>query len=586
MSVRLLPSRREVATSVVAVAAFVLAAIPSLSDNYIIDETVFVRGMRAVAVRGVPFYYKSEQAGWQYGLWHPPTYIYYVGGWIDTLGADVVVTRGATMLLAALVVPVVVVLHRAVHRLDGVPGSPRLLGLAALLFVASPIAVQDATLIDIDGSLLTLATITFLLWTIWATEIKEWSTGQLAAGLLLWFAAISWVKFGPLPVLLVCVGGYLVVRRGPRLAPVTLGAAVGGFALFSVTWYAVSSALELSFLSPYAHNFGMLFEASDADAASTAKRVMLSAWTLYTELLWVSPFLVALAVLALVPSPVRRTFPSANRIVAGVRERSASALLLSVALATILQYAVLAKMPYGFPKYVGPAVPLLAVLGALAVSNRVHEACVNRRLFVGAVGAVAVGSAVLVGDPFLAPFEAGFHSVTVDTARTVGAYALLFIGVLFAVHVLRRRAPDRVSVDGRTAATIALIVVVIGTNGATLAIQSSADYSTHYYYGQEGMEETLKVVQEKYKSLPEDARKRAVFPTDIGYYVDGPYHDKDRYTVADFQRDKPPLVVLRNEQYYRIDSPLLSVLQGDENYTGESYGSFTVFVRTPVNESG
>jgi len=569
---------------VIGVVAFGYAAlcVPFLTDPYVMDESVFMRGMRAVARRGIPYYYKSAGVGWEFGLWHPPTYIYYLGGWVAALGDAESVTRGATALFTVVTVPLTAALAAVVARARGTSVATPVI-LAPILYVVSPLTVQNGTLIDIDGSLLTAAVVTFLAVVVWvASGRRKAGSRSMVGAIVIGTAAISAIKFGVLPVLLGSTLGYLLIRRGPRTSFLAGLSFVGGFAVFSAAWYVVAAGIGLDFAAPYVHNFGMLLsESGGGRSISTGKRFLLSGWTLYTEVLWLSPPILALALLSVLPKSLPRSMPAIGAV---VRRNAESLLLLAVAIGTVVQYAVLAKMPYGFPKYVGVASPLLAVLASIVVEERIPTEWLSshRLAVIGAVPVVGLAAAVLLGDPFLAPFDRGIGAVVRRSARTVGAYLVIAAAVAVAA-ALRASANHGLSSERtRSVLVAALVITTLGVNAGVLAVQADAEYSTRYYYGQEGIDQTIETTRVEYSELPVDSRSAAVIPIDISYYLSGPFTDLTAYSAEDHRRDPAPLVVTRTDEYYRVNSPVLETLLADERYRSVRHGSFVVFIREDV----
>src|SRR5262249_23580188 len=125
----------------------------------------------------------------QYGLWHPPLYLYLLGLNVHLFDGAEATVRGmsvAIMFLTALVV------YALGHTVAGGGARGRACGLLSVaLFLVSPLVVQSAVIVDIDGTLLLLAmatwTLCYLRWE------RSASLGQLAAlGAL--FALALWTK--------------------------------------------------------------------------------------------------------------------------------------------------------------------------------------------------------------------------------------------------------------------------------------------------------------------------------------------------------------------------------------------------------
>ncbi|WP_363466251.1 hypothetical protein [Halogeometricum borinquense] len=567
---------------ITAVVAAVLA-IPALTDSFAGDEMVFVGAMRAAAETGRPLFYKSVQFGQQWGMWHPPTYVYSVAAAIVAFGTNTIVIRGATFVATLLTLPLLVALVNTLVDRDAVSvreswRSPswQLAALVLALYVLSPLTIQNGTLVDIDGSLLPISVTAFILYAIRTFERDGPIPKSRYIGLTILFAGVSWVKFGPLPVLVVSFVGYLVLRGQYRRLLPAVAALVVGFGLFSATWWGVSSALDLPFWRPYEHNFGMLLSGGDGREIALQTRLMLSGWAGYASLLWLSPFLILLAVGSL-PSNQETARPTLEWL----RNRAPVLFVGAVAVLTYVQYTVLAKLPYGFPKYMGISTPLFAVLAAVCVAHFLNAPLENRRLWCfGAVLAGVVAAVTfLAPDPFYVSFNKGTMPVLLRAGGTVLAYIVGFA----SVYALFDHVETGVELNRSSLAAVTLVVLLVGTNGGLILTQATAGYSTHYDYGQKGNDEVLSYVQEMYVDLPADEQSEVVVPFDIGLKLREPYHDTELYSVSDLEDSQPPLVVVKHRKYYAVNSALLDRLNDHSDYSKRTVGSFSIFIREDVS---
>lgn len=553
-----------------------LLCLPVLNDPLLLDEAIFAGTMRSVAETGDFRYYAGIARGWQPGLWHPPTYISYVAGWFGVFGASSLVARTATVLFSLLTVPALAFLAAQLATRT-VPGDERTVVAGSIgFYITSPLVIQNATLVDIDGSLLALVVTLFVAWTVTTLEGDQ-SDRRLYGGTTVWFAALSWVKFGALPVLLVCLVGYVTLKQGRRQGGGVGVAAVIGFAGFVLSWGVVAWLFDLSVITPFAHNFGSLLDGGSG--TGTGKRILLSAWTAYLEVLWLSPFLGALALLAAADGQGPTTGSIFERVQKTLTDRALLLFPLTISLLTLFQYALLAKAPYGFPKYLGIATPLLCAVAATWLP-RVRDATRTgrKRHLLGALVLVAATVIVLLGDPFLVSFNDGYGTVVMQSATTLTG---LLVSTLFVGGVLAYRLRP---IDHRSLLAVGLVILLVGTNLGVLAVQVSADYSTRYNYGQRGTETVIAETQTAYTSLPEGERSSAVLPRDFAFYVDGEFHIVREYSAAEWRRERPPLVVIRTRKYYAVDSPLLDELRDTEGYRAQTYGSYVMFQRIKIPE--
>lgn len=562
-------SRTNIWFSVVGIGLLVVFSFPFIDDLLLLDEAIFAQTMRSFAEAGSFRYYAGVTRGWQTGLWHPPTYVIYGAVWSIVFGASSVIFRTATLLFTLLTVPLVGILASHLYPHPSRNGSgQRVVASAILLYVTSPLVVQNAALIDIDGSLLALAVTAFVTWTIVTFESKGPNRITLYLGIAVWFAAISWIKFGVLPVLLVSTVAFVWLKLDFRRAVFVSIAAVSGFALFTLTWWIVAQTFGFSFLTPFLHNFGSLLEGGSH--IQMQKRLLLSAWATYVEILWISPFLIVLAALVTVGGYESRKRTLREYLAA----RAPYVFCTSISLLTLLQYAVLAKVPYGFPKYLGIASPLLCAVAATSVPRVTDVITTQKDWILTSMLVILVAVMLLfVGDPFLVSFNEGYLAVFRRSALTVAG----FVGAAVVVGTLLWRWNQ--DQDRRHLLVLLLMVLLLGSHVGVLTIQMTSDYSTRYNYGQSGTVAAVDATKAAYSSIPSEHRREAVLPRDFAFYVDGEFQIVREYSVTELEREKPPLVVLRTRKYYAVDSPIFRALRASEEYEMRRYGSYVLFVK-------
>ena len=123
-------------------------AVGQLHTPFAWDEVNFFWNGEAVAETGVPYANagflgdRGEVGGqYQYGLWHPPLYLYTLGLGIKLFGASEATARGVGVVLMGLTAILVYLLGR-----QTIPPPAREWGalLAVGIFLASPLVIQSA----------------------------------------------------------------------------------------------------------------------------------------------------------------------------------------------------------------------------------------------------------------------------------------------------------------------------------------------------------------------------------------------------------------------------------------------------------
>jgi 4-amino-4-deoxy-L-arabinose transferase-like glycosyltransferase len=439
---------------------FVWLVVHQLDRPLIYDDANFALAGQAIAHTGLPF----GNQGWmsdrgdysereQWALWHPPLYIYLLGGAahlpLPTLSAfrlpgilGGLATGVLTFLLAAQ-------LTRGDDTTRDLAG-----GLAVLATLLTPVVVQSALILDIDFPLLLPFTLLFLLLYLRLEATTRWPW------LALLFTVMLWSKMtNPLP-LLAAIVGWQILRWQPRRALIHgLGIGGGGILLFAVSWWAIGTRLGFPLDMPFAVNLVQWQDSADvAQRAYTDVGAFLAG--LQPTVLWLGPGLVALGLSG-----------CALRVGALVecwRIRGVDLLILLLG-AFVLGYVN--KTAGWFPKYEVAFAPLLACIGAPLAAVGLRRVP-RSGLVLGAAVCVVAGWTTyqLVGDGWAV-------ERTWAIATNQGGWLLVLAVVGLALGLLRR-VP--------ALAVLALVAIAVGWDIGLDVYQLNQSYSTGYWYGTEG----------------------------------------------------------------------------------------------------
>jgi 4-amino-4-deoxy-L-arabinose transferase-like glycosyltransferase len=508
-----LPRGPHLALLAALLALFVLTAAQSAGRPFLFDEANFLFQARAVAENGVPYAnmgYMGDRGRVttreQFGLWHPPLYLYLLGANVKLFGGSESAVRGmgiAIMLLTALVV------YGLGYTVAGGGGRGRTCGLLATgLFLVSPLTVQSAVVVDIDGTLLLLVVST------WALLYLRWQDradlGRLAVlGALL--AAAFWTKSTTPLALVGVVVVYQVLagrwRLALRQAAVILGV---GLPLFVTTWWLVAGATGMPFEMPFQWTAWELFD------ASKYTRSWLGDWQrmsgeLAPPLVWTSPYLVgAFGALVLV------------RAATWLRTRRAEPVDFLVLLGGVIFLAYFIKLAANFPKYHVGMLPFWSAALAWWLVDWLRGLSARQRLvaLTACIGAAGLHlwlvrdqwmwTSTLVWEPF---------PLLVALALFVDA-----TGAALAPRwpaLVRRRGPDGSPPPawGHQVAGV-LLALFVGWGVAANATQARADYSTNYYYGTRGQREVAAVLDSLGYDGPWVGAKEIAWYASNQYYID------------------------------------------------------------------
>ena len=470
------------------------------------DEVNFYWNAQAIAETGVPYANagflgdRGEIGGrYQYGLWHPPLYLYTLGLAFRLFGASELVARGTGLVLMLLTAIVVYLLGR-----QTIPPPAREWGalLAVAIFVVSPLVIQSALVLDIDGTVLTLL---LALWSLVYLRCEDVAPRRqpLALGLLAaLFTLALWAKLTTPFFLLGIMLVYQTLRGRPLRAAlhlITIG--IGGGALFLITWGYACDQLGMPFDMPFGVTWAELHDAVGGDHADPLQRLEPQALPI---LGWVSPYLVALFLGATVA-----------RVAALVRRRSLEPVDFLLGMGILVCAVYFVKLAAGFPKYHAAMMPFWAVLIGHWLGTT--WAGLPRRALAPTLLLAAAATGAAFGYAYL--YVADSWMMDPRTLVSLDALGLALLAGFFLVQagIFRTSA---------LAAPLAAGVLALYVGWAASAdwYHGWVPYSTNYWYGTRGQRDVAVVVDDLLTRHqirgPYIGAKEAVFYTRNHFFVD------------------------------------------------------------------
>ena len=486
-----------------ATALFLLICVQQLGQPYVIDEAEFPYIAEATSRSGLPIYYHGELRPADVGIFHPPLYVYALGGWIQALGDSHAAVRGFGVICALLTAAC----GAATIRLL----VPRAADVASVAFVAlyllNPLTIASALLPDIDGTVgvlaLTLGLHVLVLLVVMRTP-QRWQL--LAAGAALGFAFSTKLTTPLALVPLMGLAFLLSPRRPARAAGDFALAVLLGIALFLAWWGPLAGSTTLDFRFPFQFTYDSLVgKSGQAGLSERLAALRPNRITLF----WLDPLLLLIAAAALVTAAVRsRTDRTARAMV----------LVALFALGTVAMYDVITTPVFRFPKYWIAAVPAATRATVWLVAQLVPRRGVAWR---------SRAAPFLVGGALTAAVPVCVVAFT-RVAELGPPYQPLrpVVGTLVALVALSAMVAAAVRTSGGSGARVAFPVAVacalaVGLHGLGQSlVQRSADYSTRYYYGERGFEQAVIDA----RSLT-PAGEALLSPKDIGYEADRPFYE-------------------------------------------------------------
>jgi 4-amino-4-deoxy-L-arabinose transferase-like glycosyltransferase len=430
------------------------------------DEVNFSFAAEAIARIGIPFanagfmsdrYDFSQREQW--ALWHPPLYLYALGLSYKLLGVSELVGRSIGVVCTVLSALLVGYIGRRIAA----PFAANLTGIVAFtLFLVSPLTVQSALILDIDGTLLLL--FVTLLTALYVRHIQQPGSWDLPV-LAVVFALALWAKMTTPLGLLFAIVGYRTIERRPSVGlreAAVVG--IGGGILFLASFSLVVTTLRMPWWYPFATLWQEFTDASESTRQwresfeTFIAAVSPVAW-------WISPALLVLALAALAQRG--RNF---------VEHRKPDVVDVILILAVGIYVTYLVKLAGLFPKYHITAIPFVCLAAAWLVGRAVRQ--------VRLIDLLAWFAALVVATVYYSRLptnllQDGFGPL--DTLLII--QPLMILAVVLGLVVILAGGPI-----GRHLAMV-LVMLVLGWSLGMNWRQSRVDFSTNYWYGSYGQRE-------------------------------------------------------------------------------------------------
>ncbi len=522
-------------------AAIAFAALlllwPMLGKPYVYDEVSFAQMAEGIMNHGVPFAnvgYMSNEDGAidvqsQYGLWHPPLYLYLLGLTFKLFGDTETTARlfgVACMVLTALFTTLTIRESLRDH-----PNRDGFAVLGALLYVFNPLTLQSALVLDIDGTVLT-ALVMALAW----LYLKLGQRGY--AGLLLVAVVFALALSAKMTTPFFLLPAIIVYRtlQGRLHQGIADALVIGGLGgvLFLTGWWLVCWMTGMPFEFPFKVFRYEIGGAAGRGVTSLTSWDALSA-AAQPSLRWIGPFLPLVLLFATLTrladhlrfsasaaagwlGNVRRRIRGGTAAKPGTRPSRMPAngvtggqgidLLLVLAWLAFILYML--KIAADFPKYSIAAVPPMAASAALIGARFLRRP----RWFELALHPIVMAALVAyfffeVGEQYI---DAGGYAFLAPMLIVPAAIA--FPALLAGVIAGQRVAPQLVLLPVLASLAWALPVIYQ---------QSLSEYSTDYYYNSGG---ALEIAATAAEVLGPDELYLA--SKDVAYYLPNKnYVDQD-----------------------------------------------------------
>jgi hypothetical protein len=257
---------------VLVIFTYLLATLTLLNAPLRWDETEWPAQANAILKRAVPKVLFSESPfiyhpkawlmryGADYGLWHPPLYLYSLAVFIGLLGNTIAAVRFFGLFMGLLTLGVVIFTVRHFAQERGWPESlaRRAAFISGMIIAVNPFYVHGTLFIDIDNTILMFLVMLYLLLFIF---VEKFPTGKnlFLLGLVTFF--LFWTKLTTPPLLIISGAFYCILRRRWKLLLKLCGVAVISAVVFLLSWiiYCRVFKIPVSFFFDYTY-FGRTSE--------------------------------------------------------------------------------------------------------------------------------------------------------------------------------------------------------------------------------------------------------------------------------------------------------------------------------------
>lgn len=455
-----------------------------------------------------PIYYRGEASPSHIGLYHPPLYIYLLATFIKIFGF----TETTVRMFGAICSLVSAFLVFMIFRTLFTKKKHRYFELIFLgLFLFHPYTVANATLPDIDSTVLPVMILLYLYFLVYFYKYN-WSRFKRSQpgvflkkslfqniSLAVIFALCLWTKITT-PLVLPFASVLILKALGLDWKKAILSAtlvSVLGAVLFLSTYFAFCSIQELPFTYTFKFLVASFSKGTQSDSVSRVHLIVQNLKYFPQFANWLTlPYIIAFFVSCVFL--FKRKMSSAYTI-AGI--------LALIGLMLMMFYLGLISPFGGYFKYPFAGFALLIIPIALFISDSL------RPIKIVHVLAILIASAIFAGfqisnQPDISIRES--QPLSMLTLLLAGSISILLFKISFKKY-------------GNSLKSI-LLVIMVGVSVGISREQALAPYPTKYYYGQSGLNETV-----EYLRVVTEEDEIIWSMKDVGYYVNNKYIENYQY---------------------------------------------------------
>lgn len=501
----------------VIIAVFAVLVAVQSNKPYVLDEAEFPMVSYETSQTGIPIYYHGEQETQHIGIYHPTLYINLLAVFLKVFGYSEISVRAFGALCVLLSAFLLIKIYRQLYKRDG-----RLEVLFLALFLLNPYTIANATLPDIDSTILPIVILLFVFASIkYVVETKLWSN-RIVLILACLFSLALWSKLTTpliLPPLLACIA-YISSRRIKESLIFTAKVTLIGAALFATTYLVYCLVLGLS--PTYTYSFLIASFAKGTSTEGPFVGVVHNLDNLRYFVYWITIPLITIIGIASSRILLDKSSDDKSRV---------SKLLIATSLLTTVFYIALMSPFGGFFKYP------FAVFGLLLLSVVFF---IHKYLDISKLNYAHAFAALFLG--FLT--EKIFWADSMFLSLKPFTFLPLILVIIIIAYLLLSKL--RSHRDALRSLLLLLVFFAIGFQLSISRIQALSSYPTKYLYGQTGMNDASEYLRSNTK--PDEVIWSM---KDIGYYVNNKYYESYAfYFNKSGEKDLLKLIDERKIRYY------------------------------------
>jgi len=532
---------------------FLAFTIPSIKKPFVLDEVAQVEAGRGLANTRIPFRYYGEQVGNCLALEHPPVYLYLLALSFKIFGLSEFSARLVSVFFGLGTLFTIYFL--CIEIFKNTKEKYVIALVSSFLYAINPLIIQGSLLVDIDGSLLSFVLMLFVYFFIRYFRKLDILKIMLLGALL---TLIWWTKFQIVFLVITSLILFYIVRRDFKEGIiVTFSISLIGTLLFLFTWQIYTSILNLPFVNPFLHNFIL------SRAQFDIYNILIMLWSVKNILFWTTPpFFIFITLFFL---------QNAGRYLNG-KNIDGLDYLFFYGLINLCFFSIIRPTAFGFPKYFIPIMPAFSIVTgyfivSFALRNKKIQNVIYLCLFLAII--LVIFNFLVLKDPFIS--HNIFYTKSITIEKDLPIYIRSQIdGLLFFIPSIIALVGFLILKHNLYKSIVASSILVLVVLSVYVDyVQAIANYSTNYAYGQGGILETG-----KYLNNHTTSSDTIIAPLTIGYYS-GRNYFRSYPNHGDFSMDE---TISKNEIPYIVISPSEKFYEFSIYYKLDAeYGSFRIY---------